>query len=124
MKKPKLTPDQKKFLSKVPRSYVPPPHMVNPAEETKHVRIVKAILVKNWIIRGWTLTSQQAWKNFGVTRLADIIWRMRKNGFTVVTKMIDGTDRFMNTVHYAKYKINKIRSKKAIQRYNKLKKRK
>lgn len=109
---------QKEFLAFVPLSYLPPSYMTDPTQ--KKVEVVKQRFVEAWIIRGWKLTATIAWRKFGVTRLADIIWHMRRRGFVINTTMLKGVDRFGTKVVYGEYKINKSRSKKAVNTYMKL----
>lgn len=108
---------QKKFFQLVPSAFRPHQTMVNPDE--KGARVIKQRFVHQWLIRGWMITSQIAWRNFGVTRLADIIYRMRGHQFKIITTMVEGIDRFGNKVHYAEYRINKKGSARAIKRYHK-----
>ena len=108
---------QQKFLQEVPGGYRPPATMVNPDQQ--HVQVIKRRFIERWLLRSWMITSQIAWRNFGHTRLADVVWKMRMAGFKITTTMVEGIDRFGNKVHYAEYRINKKRSARAIKRYNK-----
>lgn len=108
------------FCSKYPA--VTPSYMVNPADAPRQVKVVKASFILQWLLRGWALTSQQAWRNFGHTRLADAVFQLKKRDFIIITTMMQGIDRFGNKTNYGSYRLIKSRSKKAIQRYKKMNK--
>jgi hypothetical protein len=48
------------------------------------------------------LTSWQAIKEYGCTRLADVIFRL-KDEYSIATQMQETTNRFGDKVRYAKY---------------------
>lgn len=98
----KRTSRQAEFMGTVPRSHRPPPGFHNPEEPG--VKVVKEKFIRDWLFRGWTLTTNQAWGKFGHTRLADVIYRMRNKGVTILTNMTTGLDRHGNKTRYAKYK--------------------
>lgn len=50
-----------------------------------------------------TITSQEAFEMFGVTRLAAIIFNLRKE-YEIDTLMMETTTRFGETCQYAKYR--------------------
>lgn len=47
-----------------------------------------------------TITSQQAWSRYSVTRLADVVHKLRRHGYAVMTE----PQRTGRTV-YAKYRL-------------------
>lgn len=49
------------------------------------------------------ITSIQAVELFGATRLSDIIFRLRKEGYDIVTEAITTKNRYGHTTTYAKY---------------------
>lgn len=51
------------------------------------------------------LTSVQAFNLFGVTRLSDIIFKLRKAGYDIVTEQITKKNQYGNTVTFACYKM-------------------
>jgi hypothetical protein len=51
------------------------------------------------------ITSLEAIKDYGVTRLADKVYQLRKEGFTINTEMKKFTNRYGNTSSYGIYKI-------------------
>lgn len=50
-----------------------------------------------------TITSLEAIEKFGATRLSDIIFRLRKKGYNIITIDMPFTDRFGNHSTYGKY---------------------
>lgn len=51
------------------------------------------------------ITSLQAIELFGATRLSDIIFRLRKEGYDIVTEMITQKNRYGHATTYACYKL-------------------
>ena len=51
------------------------------------------------------ITSIQAIEKFGATRLSDIIFRLRKDGYDIETEMITAKNRYGHAVTYAKYSL-------------------
>lgn len=52
---------------------------------------------------GKTITSKEAFEQYGVTRLSAIVHDLRLMGYSIHTLMIDGTTRFGDSTKYAKY---------------------
>ena len=50
-----------------------------------------------------TITSLEAIDKYGATRLSDIIYRLRKQGYNIETVDLPFTDRFGTKSHYGKY---------------------
>ena len=50
-----------------------------------------------------SITSLEAINMYGATRLADIIFKLRKRGFQIKTVNCVGKTRFGTTCNYAKY---------------------
>ena len=53
-----------------------------------------------------SITSWEAFKEFGITRLASIIHILREEGLDIVTNNITKVNRYGNLVNFAKYSIN------------------
>lgn len=51
------------------------------------------------------ITSQDAFMEFGITRLSARIKELRELGFNISTIMVDGTNRFGEPVRYGLYKL-------------------
>ncbi len=54
-----------------------------------------------------TLTSLEAWKNYGVARLASVINVLRKRGVKIESIRADGFNKFGERTHWTIYKIVK-----------------
>lgn len=54
-----------------------------------------------------TITSIQAIKKFGATRLSAIIFNFRKNGYVIETIMSEGKNRYGHRTPFAVYKLIK-----------------
>lgn len=54
------------------------------------------------------ITSLEAIEKYGATRLADIIYKLRKRGYDIDTVDIPFTDRFGNKSVYGKYVLNNV----------------
>ena len=52
------------------------------------------------------ITSTHAISLFGATRLADIIYRLRRRGYDITTITQTKNDRYGNTCNFAKYILN------------------
>ena len=63
-------------------------------------RIIKYMKKHNGI------TSQDAFKHLGITRLSARIKELRELGYDISTIMVDGTNRFGEPVRYGLYKLN------------------
>lgn len=56
------------------------------------------------LIEKGNITSWEAIKEYGATRLSAIIYVLRhKRGMNIISETIEFTDRFGNKGHYAKY---------------------
>jgi hypothetical protein len=53
-----------------------------------------------------TITSLEAIKEYGATRLSDIIFRLRKEGYNIESLPFIKTNRFGNSVTLSKYFLN------------------
>ena len=54
-----------------------------------------------------TITSMEAFKLYGCTRLSDKILKLREKGWEIDTIMTEGTTRFGDTCHYGIYRLRK-----------------
>ena len=62
--------------------------------------------VLDYIKENGSITSYEAFTEFGATRLAAIIFELRKIGYPIITLMVDGYNREGNPVRYGKYILN------------------
>jgi hypothetical protein len=65
--------------------------------------MTKTQAVLDWLKTGAGISSMDAIKQFGATRLSAIIFNLRKRGYNIETVMVDGRDRFGNPMRFARY---------------------
>ena len=63
----------------------------------------KTEAIRLHLIEKGSITSWQAIKEYGSTRLSDVIYRLRNKGMNIRSEKIDFTDRFGSKSSYAKY---------------------
>ena len=63
----------------------------------------KTKAVQMHLVEKGNITSWEAIKEYGATRLSAIIFNLRKRGMNIRTERIDFTDRFGQKAYYAKY---------------------
>jgi hypothetical protein len=62
--------------------------------------------VLQWMKKGLSITSWQAIDEFGCTRLADVIYRLRNEyGLTIKDEMVSVVNRHGRTVKIARYEL-------------------
>lgn len=66
----------------------------------------KAEVLKHFIEKG-SLTSMEAFKKYGATRLASIVHDLRKQGHDIETITMEGSTRYGGYTQYAKYVYHK-----------------
>ena len=49
------------------------------------------------------ITSMIAFERFGITRLADIIYKLRKLGWSIVSEQITTKNRYGHVCNYSRY---------------------
>lgn len=54
-----------------------------------------------------SLTSWEAIREYGITRLSQYIYMMRNNGYNVISEDATMINRFKNPVNYSIYKLKK-----------------
>lgn len=59
-------------------------------------------LVMRYIAEHGSITSQEAF-DMGITRLADVIYKMKKKCIPVKVTMVHGKNRFGRPITYARY---------------------
>lgn len=55
------------------------------------------------LIEKGNITSWEAIKEYGATRLSAIIYNLRRHGMNIESERVDFTDRFGNKSSFAKY---------------------
>lgn len=53
-----------------------------------------------------SITSWEAIKEYGCTRLSHYIWSLRKQEYNITDKDVKDTNRYGDTVHYKRYYLN------------------
>ena len=51
------------------------------------------------------ITSLEAFQDLGITRLAAVIFDLKKNGVPIKTERVSSTNRYGEVVNYARYSI-------------------
>lgn len=49
------------------------------------------------------ITGKEAWNLYGLYRLSDAIFKLRKEGYNIVTSIEETEDQYGNKVSYARY---------------------
>ena len=52
-----------------------------------------------------TITSREAFNDYGISRLSSIIYRLRKSGYVIETHKTYGLNRYGDKVNYATYEL-------------------
>lgn len=65
--------------------------------------MTKTEKVRLHLIEKGSITSWEAIKLYSVTRLSDIIYRLRNKGMNIISEKINFTDRFGDKSYYANY---------------------
>ena len=55
------------------------------------------------------ITSQDAFKDLGITRLSARIKELRDRGYDISTIMVDGKNRYGEDIRYGLYRLNSVR---------------
>jgi len=66
-------------------------------------KVTQIELVKNHMLSGKSLSSMQAIRLFGCTRLADKIFRLKKQGYVIHKEMREGVSKYGIKYEYAVY---------------------
>ena len=78
-------------------------------------KMPQTVKVRNHLIRYGSITSQEAWRMYGITRLADVIYKLRYKReplMDIVTLMVYYTDEFGTNKSYRKYVLNGFKEEK------------
>lgn len=68
-------------------------------------RMTQRRAVLNYLMEHGTITSMEAFEKFGATRLSAIIFDLRRQGYGIFTNMVETTNRFGQTLKYARYRL-------------------
>lgn len=61
--------------------------------------------VLDWLMSGDSISSLEAFKELGITRLSAIIFNLRKKGYNITSEDEKTVNRFGSTVVFSRYKL-------------------
>jgi len=61
--------------------------------------------VLDWLMSGDSISSLEAFKELGITRLSAIIFNLRKKGYRITSEDEKTVNRFGSTVVFSRYKL-------------------
>jgi hypothetical protein len=64
-------------------------------------------LVLEHLERGWSITSLEAWQMYGISRLSDIILKLRRSGYNIETTMVESKTKLGHEARYGTYRMVK-----------------
>lgn len=80
---------------------------INPVKITKRRKgVTKISQVKKHLEEQGSITSWEAIKLYGATRLSSIIFKLKKEGMKIESIHVSGLDRNMNKSNYVNYKFS------------------
>ena len=83
--------------------------LVRPIEDEAIIaKMPQTVKIRNHLLRYGSITPQEAWRMYNITRLAAVVHELRHKRqplMDIETEMVYTTDRFGNSVQYAKYHI-------------------
>ena len=59
--------------------------------------------VRKYLRNNHSITSVEAYEMFGITRLSDIIFKLRNMGYKIQTVSVKGKNRYGRPCYYARY---------------------
>lgn len=68
-------------------------------------RMTQRQAVLEWLKSGDTITSFDAFKELGVTRLSAIIFNLRQEGYNIESEDLKTTNRFGGKVTFSRYRL-------------------
>ena len=72
-----------------------------PKRKTQRERVLE------YIKRFGSITSLQAYKDLGVTRLSAVIFELKASGYNITSSTISSKNRYGELCHYSKYTLKK-----------------
>lgn len=69
--------------------------------------ITQEMRILNYMIDNGSITSWEAIKEFGITRISARIFELRKRGFFIENEWEHTTNRYGDKIKYARYVLNK-----------------
>lgn len=65
-------------------------------------------VIKEHLESGKSITSMEAFKLYGCTRLSDKIFRLKKRGMMIDSVPMIGENRYGDTCHYVSYRLSTL----------------
>lgn len=62
-------------------------------------------LVLEHLQKGKSITSREAWEAYGCSRLADVIFKLRKEGYAISRETVEGKTKLGANAHYGRYRM-------------------
>ena len=82
---------------------------VRPLEDEAIIaKMPQTVKIRNHLIRYGSITSQEAWRLYNITRLSDVVYKLKYKRHPLMdikTEMIYERDQFGNPIQYGKYYI-------------------
>lgn len=82
---------------------------VKPLEDEAIIaKMPQTVKIRNHLIRYGSITSQEAWRLYNITRLSDVVYKLKYKRHPLMdikTEMIYERDKFGNPIQYGKYYI-------------------
>ena len=63
--------------------------------------------VLNYILDNGSITTWEAIREFGITRLSDCIYRLRRRGYFIDNEWVESTNRYGDSVRFVRYTLDK-----------------
>lgn len=63
--------------------------------------------VLDYLERFGSISSKEAFEDLGITRLSDVVFKLKKDGYEFDTDIEHGENRFREKTHYARYSLKK-----------------
>lgn len=67
------------------------------------MKVNQTTLIKEYLLRKGSITSWEAIKRFGCTRLSAKIYELRKEGYAIKSEPVTKKNRYGYTVTFSKY---------------------
>lgn len=62
-------------------------------------------MILNHLLKHGSITPLEAMERYGIMRLSAIVYRLKKDGTTIVTEMVKGKNRFGAETRFARYSL-------------------
>lgn len=62
-------------------------------------------IVLNHIRSFGSITSQEAIYQYGITRLSDVVFKLKKDGYNIKSKLVEVKNRYGKSCHVSRYEL-------------------